>query len=137
MQLDRTGHFLRQGFWRSRRPMSDMRLPPATICTLSLPGCDAEIDSIQDSGRVGLVSRGTDVTPINSESLEEGRRDRARSFASKMHLFYIGSVTYSSAAPEPAFDFDPPLPCWLTRIVSDIADWASSGTDEAASLSFE
>src|SRR5262249_5695157 len=51
---------------------------------------------------------------------------------------YIGSVTYSSAASEPAFDFDTPLLCWLARIVvSDIADWASSGTDEAVSLSFE
>src|SRR5262249_2537025 len=47
-------------------------------------------------------------------------------------------VTYSSAASEPAFDFDTPLSCWLARIVvSDIADWASSGTDEAVSLSFE
>src|SRR5262249_10545430 len=51
---------------------------------------------------------------------------------------YIGSVTYSSAASEPAFDFDTPLLCWLARIVvSDIADWASSGTDEPVSLSFE
>src|SRR5215471_828118 len=53
-------------------------------------------------------------------------------------ISYIGSVTYSSAASEPAFDFDMPLSSWLARIVvSDIADWASSGTDEAVSLSFE
>ena len=52
-------------------------------------------------------------------------------------ISYIGSVTYSSAASEPAFDFDMPR-SWLARIVvSDIADWASSGTDEAVSLSFE
>src|SRR5262249_4799277 len=51
---------------------------------------------------------------------------------------YIGSATYSSAASESAFDFDTPLSCWLARIVvCDIADWASSGTDEAVSLSFE
>ena len=47
-------------------------------------------------------------------------------------IFYIGSVTYSSAASEPAFDFDTPLSCWLARIVvSDIADFASSDGDEA------
>src|SRR6516225_9082364 len=53
-------------------------------------------------------------------------------------IFYIGSVTYSSAASEPAFDFDTPLSCWLARtVVSDIANWATSGTDEAVSLIFE
>src|SRR5215475_2253878 len=53
-------------------------------------------------------------------------------------ISYIGSATYSSAASESVYDFDTPLSCWLARIVvCDIADWASSGTDEAVSLIFE
>src|SRR6266436_4884598 len=50
-------------------------------------------------------------------------------------IFYIGSVTYSSAASDPAFDFDTPLSSRLLAIfASDIDDCASSGAEEAVSL---
>src|SRR6266436_10214125 len=53
-------------------------------------------------------------------------------------IFYIGSVTYSSAVSDPAFDFDTPLSSWLLAIfASDIDDCASSGAEEAVSLAFE
>src|SRR5947209_17974504 len=52
--------------------------------------------------------------------------------------FYIGSVTCSSAASDPAFDFDTPLSSRLLAIfASDIDDCASSGAEEAVSLAFE
>src|SRR5262249_13706993 len=90
-----------------------------------------------------LTAVGTRITsrPIPDAaptSGHDGKRLPRSQFCFKNASPYIGSVTYSSAASEPAFDFDTPLSCWLARIVvSDIADWASSGTDEAVSLSFE
>jgi hypothetical protein len=54
------------------------------------------------------------------------------------HACYMGSVTYSSAVSDPAFDFDTPLSSrLLTIFASDIDDCASSGAEEAVSLAFE
>jgi hypothetical protein len=58
-------------------------------------------------------------------------------FASES-IFYIGSVTYSSAASEPAFDFDTPLSSRLLAIfASGFDDCSSSGAEEAVSRAAE
>ena len=49
-------------------------------------------------------------------------------------IFYIGSVTYSSAPP---FVFDTPTSSGLARNASELDGWASSGGREAVSQTFK